>query len=105
MSRRMSVLLAAFHRPDVLLLDEPFAGLGAGEIEPIVRLISQLHDTQGLTILIIEHKLREFMQLVSRVIAMDFGEVVAIGTPADIVRHPQVIESYIGKSGADLGIA
>ena len=103
--RRLEIARAIATRPKLLLLDEPFAGLGAGEIEPIVRLIRQLHDTQGLTILIIEHKLREFMQLVSRVIAMDFGEVVAIGTPADIVRHPQVIESYIGKSGADLGIA
>jgi branched-chain amino acid transport system ATP-binding protein len=63
-----------------------------------VQLIRQLHDSQGLTILIIEHKLREFMQLVSRVIAMDFGEVIAIGAPGDIVRHPRVIESYIGKS-------
>jgi branched-chain amino acid transport system ATP-binding protein len=96
--RRLEIARALATRPQLLLLDEPFAGLGAGEIEPLVQLIRQLHDSQGLTILIIEHKLREFMQLVSRVIAMDFGEVIAIGAPGDIVRHPRVIESYIGKS-------
>jgi branched-chain amino acid transport system ATP-binding protein len=101
--RRVEIARALATQPKLLLLDEPFAGLGTGEIEPLVQLIRRLHDTQGLTILIIEHKLREFMQLVSRVIAMDFGEVVAIGTPAEIVRHPRVIESYIGKS--DRGIA
>jgi len=95
--RRLEIARALATRPRLLLLDEPFAGLGAGEIEPLVQLIRRLHDTQGLTILIIEHKLREFMQLVSRVIAMDFGEVIATGAPADIVRHPKVIESYIGR--------
>ena len=95
--RRVEIARALATRPQLLLLDEPFAGLGAGEIEPLVQLIRRLHDSQGLTILIIEHKLREFMQLVSRVIAMDFGEVIATGAPADIVRHPRVIESYIGK--------
>ena len=68
-------------------------------------LIRELHDSEGLTILIIEHRLREFMQLVGRVIAMDFGEIIAIGPPQEIVRHPRVVEAYIGRTEATRGVA
>ena len=101
--RRLEIARALATQPRLLLLDEPFAGLGTSEIEPLSALIRKLHAEEGLTILIIEHKLREFMQLVSRVIAMDFGEVIAVGEPAMIVRHPRVVEAYIGKTEADLG--
>jgi branched-chain amino acid transport system ATP-binding protein len=74
------------------------------EIGPLAELIRSLHRSEGLTILIIEHKLREFMQLVHDVIAMDFGEVVAVGTPAEIVRHPRVIEAYLGTTPIDLAL-
>ena len=103
--RRLEIARALATRPKLLLLDEPFAGLGTNEIEPLSALIRRLHAEEGLTILIIEHKLREFMQLVRRVIAMDFGEVIAIGPPAEIVRHPRVVEAYIGKTEAPLGVA
>jgi branched-chain amino acid transport system ATP-binding protein len=96
--RRLEIARALATKPRLLLLDEPFAGLSAGEIEPLASLIRSLHRSEGLTILIIEHKLREFMQLVESVIAMDFGEVVAIGDPATIVRHPRVVEAYMGKT-------
>jgi branched-chain amino acid transport system ATP-binding protein len=95
--RRLEIARALATKPSLLLLDEPFAGLGAGEIEQLAGLISQLHRSEGLTILIIEHKLREFMQLVETVIAMDFGEIVAIDNPSAIVRHPRVVEAYLGK--------
>jgi branched-chain amino acid transport system ATP-binding protein len=95
--RRLEIARALATNPKLLLLDEPFAGLGTAEIEPLSELIRQLHREQGLTILIIEHKLREFMKLVLRVIAMDFGEVIAQGAPDAIVRDPRVIEAYIGR--------
>jgi branched-chain amino acid transport system ATP-binding protein len=103
--RRLEIARALATRPKLLLLDEPFAGLGTNEIEPLSTLIRKLHAEEGVTILIIEHKLREFMQLVRRVIAMDFGEIVAAGTPAEIVRHPRVVEAYLGRPGASLGAA
>jgi branched-chain amino acid transport system ATP-binding protein len=102
--RRLEIARALATRPKLLLLDEPFAGLGTGEIQPLADLIRSLHRSEGLTILIIEHKLREFMQLVQDVIAMDFGEIVAIGPPAMIVRDPRVIEAYIGKDDVEAGL-
>ena len=95
--RRLEMARALATEPTLLLLDEPFAGLGGAEIESLSHLIRQLHQKQQVSILLIEHKLREFMQLVSRVVAMDFGEIIAEGTPQAIVHHPSVIEAYIGK--------
>ncbi len=103
--RRLEIARALVTRPKLLLLDEPFAGLGTSEIEPLAALIRELHDREGLTILIIEHRLREFMQLVGRVIAMDFGEIIAIGPPQEIVRHPKVVEAYIGRTENARGVA
>ena len=99
--RRLEIARALAAKPALLLLDEPFAGLGSGEIDDLSALIRQVHADEGLTVLLIEHKLREFMRLVDRVIALDFGEVIAQGTPEEIVRHPAVIEAYIGRDNGD----
>ena len=100
--RRLEIARALATDPELLLLDEPFAGLGSAEIETISALIRQLHAEKNLTILLIEHKLREFMQLVSRVVALDFGEVIAEGLPDEIVDNPRVIEAYIGRAAPEL---
>ena len=84
--RRLEIARALATDPELLLLDEPFAGLGSSEIEALSTLIRQLHKEQKLTIL-----------LISRVVAIDFGEVIAEGSPVDIVNNPRVIEAYIGK--------
>ena len=96
--RRLEIARALATRPALLLLDEPFAGLGSSEIEQLAQLIRRLHREENLTILLIEHKLREFMALVSRVIAMNFGEIIAVGPPEEIVKNEKVIEAYIGKT-------
>lgn len=103
--RRLEIARELVTRPKLLLLDEPFAGLGTSEIEPLAALIRELHATEGLTILMVEHRLREFMALVGRVIAMDFGEVIADGTPAQITRDPRVIKAYIGGAEEPVGAA
>jgi branched-chain amino acid transport system ATP-binding protein len=95
--RRLEIARALAARPRLLLLDEPFAGLGSGEMADLSALIRQVHAQEGLTVVLIEHKLREFMSLVQRVIALDFGAIIAQGTPEEIVRDPAVIEAYIGR--------
>ena len=95
--RRLEIARALAAKPALLLLAEPFAGLGSAEIADLSALLRTVHADEGLTVVLIEHKLREFMRLVDRVIALDFGEVIAQGTPDDIVRHPAVIEAYIGR--------
>ena len=102
--RRLEIGRALATRPRLLLLDEPFAGLSTGEVERLAELIRALHRSEGLSILIIEHKLREFVQLVQEIIAMDFGEVIATGTPAAIVRHPRVVEAYLGTAQVDMAV-
>jgi branched-chain amino acid transport system ATP-binding protein len=97
--RRLEIARALAAKPALLLLDEPFAGLGSTEIADLSALIRTVHADEGLTVVLIEHKLREFMRLVDRVVALDFGEVIAEGLPDDIVRHPAVIEAYIGRDG------
>ncbi|HZP79845.1 MAG TPA: ABC transporter ATP-binding protein [Pseudolabrys sp.] len=103
--RRLEIARALATKPKLLFLDEPFAGLGASEIGPLADLIRALHKSEGLTIVLIEHKLREFMQLVREIIAMDFGEIVAIGPPSEVVRHPRVIEAYLGAADTSFELA
>jgi branched-chain amino acid transport system ATP-binding protein len=98
--RRLELARALATRPRLLLLDEPFAGLGTAEIQVIADTIRRLNREQGLTILLIEHKLAEFMQLVGRVVAMDYGAIIAIDTPEAVVRNPLVIEAYVGTQEA-----
>ncbi|MGF6778595.1 ABC transporter ATP-binding protein [Paraburkholderia sp. GAS334] len=94
--RRLEIARALATEPRLLLLDEPFAGLGASEAGNLAALIHQLHGSHELTVLMIEHRLRELMQLASRVIVMNFGEIIADGEPARVVLQPQVVAAYIG---------
>ncbi|MFA7665605.1 MAG: ABC transporter ATP-binding protein [Burkholderiaceae bacterium] len=99
--RRLEIARALATGPKLLLLDEPFAGLGSGEIADLSALIRRIHTESGLTVMLIEHKLHEFMKLVDRVIALDFGELIADDVPERIVTHPRVVEAYIGGAAPD----
>lgn len=81
--------------PALLLLDEPYAGLGPTEMSRLTRVIVDLHRA-GLTLVIIEHKLRELMRLAQRVVVLNYGEKIGDGSPAEVSRDPQVLQAYMG---------
>ncbi len=103
--KRLEVARAIATEPDLLILDEPFGGLTPTETELMAKSIRRLHKggrfgrlhSEGAAMIIIEHKLSELMKIVDRVIVMQFGQIIAAGSPAEIVKNEQVIEAYIGK--------
>ena len=97
--RRLEMARALISRPQVLLLDEPAAGMNSSETEALIRLIRQVQEDFGLSILLIEHQMRVVVNLCQRVTVLDFGETIAAGSPQEIQHHPAVLEAYLGKDG------
>jgi branched-chain amino acid transport system ATP-binding protein len=96
----LEVARALATNPALLLLDEPYAGLGPAEMSRLTRVIMELH-AAGLTLVIIEHKLRELMKLAQRVVVLNYGEKIGDGPPAEISRDPRVLQAYMsGHKGA-----
>ena len=105
--KRLEVARAIATEPDLLLLDEPFGGLSPAETELMAKSIKRLHKggrfgrlhSEGPAMIIVEHKLQQLMKIVDRIIVLNFGTIIAMGTPQEIVKIPQVIEAYLGEGG------
>jgi ABC-type branched-subunit amino acid transport system ATPase component len=94
--KRVELARALCAEPALLLLDEPAAGLGAGESRRMARLIARARDTLGLSILLVEHDMALVMGVADRVTVLDFGRHIAEGAPAEVRRHPDVLRAYLG---------
>jgi len=103
--KRLEIARAIATEPALMLLDEPFGGLNPAETELIANSIRRLHKggrfgrlhSEEISMVIVEHKLADLMRIVDRVIVLNFGEVLTIGSPEMVVNDPKVIKAYIGK--------
>jgi len=95
--KKLEITRALATRPEMLLLDESFAGLNPSEQNELIHIIRQIR-AKGITIMVIEHHMKVIMSLSDRIVVLNYGEKIAEGTPKEIGNNPVVIEAYLGEA-------
>jgi len=98
--RVVDLACIAAHRPVMVLLDEPSSGIAQREVEALAPVLRRLRDEMGASLLVIEHDIPLISSISDRLVALDQGAVLTEGPPADVLSHPDVIESYLGNNAA-----
>ena len=98
MQRRLEIARAMATQPELLLLDEPAAGMNPLEKDELLRMVKKIRDEHGMTVLLIEHDMRFVMNLCERIVVLDHGEEIAAGPPSAIRNDPKVIAAYLGEA-------
>lgn len=100
LQKRVETGRALALEPDILLLDEPMAGMNSEEKEDMARYIIDIHEEMNTTIILIEHDMGVVMDLSDHIAVLDFGKLIGYGTPEEIQKNPRVIEAYLGEENA-----
>jgi len=101
--KRVDLGRALAQEPRVLLLDEPMAGMNAEEKEDIARFVVDIFELRKIPIVLVEHDMGVVMDIADRIVVLNFGEVIAEGSPEEIKANPEVIEAYLGSEEAFAG--
>jgi branched-chain amino acid transport system ATP-binding protein len=102
--RALGIAIGLATDPKVLLLDEPFAGMNHDETMGMVDLVKSVRDERGVTVLLVEHDMPAVMSISDRIIVLNFGEMIAQGTPGEIQNNEKVIEAYLGSEDDAIGM-
>ena len=97
--RRLEIARALAAKPKLLLLDEPAAGMNPQETQELMEMIRWIRDQFNLTVLLIEHDMSLVMEICERIYVLEYGQVIAAGTPDEIRQNPEVIRAYLGGEG------
>ena len=96
--KRVELARALAIQPKLLLLDEPAAGLNHEEVDALGAEIQGVRDRRGVSVLLVEHHMNLVMRVSDQVVALDFGKLIADGTPAQVRAHPEVVRAYLGSA-------